>query len=84
MIPQKLTIIILAVALCIIFVWFVIINNFIIPSIISGNQISFQNGYESGMSDSITGIIQQSYSCQPVSVWSENVTIKLINVECLQ
>lgn len=84
MIPQKLIIIILAVVLTVIFVWFVIIDNYIIPSIISGNQISFQNGYEIGANDVILGIIQQSYSCQPVSVWSENVTIQLINVECLQ
>ncbi len=84
MITQKLIIIILAVALCIIFVWFVIIDNYIIPSIISGNQLSFQNGYEIGSNDIITGIIQQSYSCTPVSVWSGNNTIQLINVECLQ
>ena len=84
MISQKLIIIILAVALSVIFVWFVIIDNYIIPLIISGNQQSFQNGYEIGANDIITGIIQQSYSCQPVSVWAEDVTVQLINVECLQ
>jgi len=84
MIPQKIIIIILAVALVVIFVWFVIIDNYIIPSIISENQVSFQNGYESGANDIITGIIQQSYSCNPVSVWAENNTVQLINVECLQ
>jgi len=83
-ISQKLIIIILAVALSAIFVWFVIIDNYIIPSIISGNQISFQNGYETGANDSILGIIQQSYSCNPISVWAENNTVQLINVECLQ
>lgn len=84
MIPQKLIIIILAVALSVIFVWFVIIDNYIIPSIISGNQLSFQNGYESGVNNSIIGIMQQSYSCNPISVWVENDTVQLINVECLQ
>lgn len=84
MIPQKLIIIILAVALSVIFVWFVIIDNYVIPSIISGNQQSFQNGYETGANDIITGIIQQSYSCNEVSVWSGNDTVQLINVECLQ
>jgi len=84
MIPQKLIIIILAIALSVVFVWFVIVDNYIIPSIISGNQISFQNGYETGSNDIITGIIQQSNSCNPVSVWTENVTIQLINIECLQ
>ena len=84
MIPQKLIIVILAVALSVIFVWFVLIDNYIIPSIISGNQQSFQNGYETGANDIITGIIQQSYSCNPVSVWAGNSTVQLINVECLQ
>lgn len=64
--------------------WFVLIDNYIIPSIISGNQISFQNGYESGVNDSILGIMQQSYSCNELSVWVGNDTVQLINVECLQ
>lgn len=84
MISQKLIIIILAITLSIIFVWFVIIDNYVMPLIISGNQLSFQNGYESGINDSIIGIIQQSYSCNPISVWTGNDTVKLINVECLQ
>ncbi len=84
MISQKLIIIILAIALTAIFVYFVIIDNYIIPSIISGNQLSFQNGYETGANDIVTGIIQQSYSCNPVSVWAGNNTVQLINVECLQ
>ena len=84
MIPQKILIIVLAVALSAIFVWFVIIDNYIIPSIILGNQQSFQNGYETGTNDIVLGIMQQSYSCQPVSVWTENNTVQLINVECLQ
>jgi len=84
MINQKIIIIILAVALSAIFVWFVIIDNYIIPSIISGNQISFQNGYEAGTHDSILGIIQQSMSCNPITVWSGNSTVQLINVKCLQ
>ncbi len=84
MIPQKLVIIILAIALTTIFVWFVIIDNYVIPSIISGNQLSFQNGYESGANDAILGIMQQSISCNELSVWVGNDTVQLINVECLQ
>ncbi len=83
MISQKLIIIILTVVLIVVFVWFVIIDNYIIPSIISGNQISFQNGYETGSNDIVTSIIQQSYSCTPVSVWAGNNTAQLINVDCL-
>lgn len=79
---QKLLIII--VAFTAIFFWFVIIDNYIIPSIISGNRLSFQNGYESGVNDVITDIMQQSYSYNLVSVWSGNNTVQLINVECLQ
>jgi len=81
---QQITIMLLAVTLSVVFVWFVIIDNYIVPSIISGNQISFQNGYESGANDAILGIMQQSYSCNPVSVWAGNYTVQLINVECLQ
>jgi len=84
MISQKLIIIILAVALCIILIWFVLIDNYIIPSIISGNQVSFQNGYETGSNDVINGIIQQSSQCQQVTVWSGNMSINLIDVSCLQ
>ncbi len=51
---------------------------------ISGNQLSFQNGYESGANNSIIAIMQQIYSCNPVSIWVGNDTIQLINVECLQ
>lgn len=83
MIPQKLIIIILAIVLTVVFVWFVIIDNYIIPLIISGNQQSFQNGYETGANDIVTGIIQQSYSCNEISVWAGNDTAQLINVNCL-
>jgi len=84
MIPQKLIIVILAIALSAIFVWFVIIDNYIIPSIISGNQLSFQNGYETGAQDTILGIMQQSFQCQPVTVWNNDASIQLIDVKCLQ
>ena len=78
---QRLIIIILTIA--VLLTWFVLIDNYIIPQIISGNQISFQNGYESGGMDAINGIMQQSMNCQPLSLWSGNFTIQLINVECL-
>ncbi len=79
----KLLIIILSVTIAVLFIWFVLIDNYIIPIIISGNQMSFQNGYEKGAQEAIIGIIQQSSNCQPMSVWSGNITVQLINVECL-
>ncbi len=81
---QRLVIIILAIALAALLTWFALIDNYIIPQIILGNQISFQNGYETGGMDAILGIMQQSVNCQPVSLWSGNVTVQLINVECLK
>lgn len=81
---QKLVIIILAIALAVLLTWFVLIDNFIIPQIISGNQLSFQNGYETGGMDAINGMMQQSMNCQPVSLWSGNYTVQIINVECLK
>lgn len=84
MISQKLIIIILAVVLSVVLVWFVAIDNYIIPSIVSGNQLSFQNGYETGTQDVVLGIIQQSVQCQQVTVWGNNNTVQLIDVACLQ
>lgn len=80
---QRLIIIILAVTIAALLTWFVLIDNYIIPQIIAGNQLSFQNGYETGGMDAINGIIQQSATCQPLSIWSGNYTVQLINVECL-
>jgi len=79
----KLIIIILAVVIAALVTWFVLIDNYIIPQIISGNQLSFQNGYETGGMDAILGIMQQSMNCEPLSLWSGNSTVQLINVECL-
>ncbi len=81
---QRLIIIILTITIAALLTWFVLIDNFIIPQIISGNQLSFQNGYESGGMDAILGIMQQSMNCQPLSLWSGNDTVQLINVECLK
>ncbi len=81
---QRLIIIILTITIAVLLTWFVLIDNFIIPQIIAGNQISFQNGYETGGMDAIIGIIQQSTNCQSVSLWSGNYTVQLINVECLK
>ncbi len=80
---QRLIIIILTITIAVLLTWFVLIDNYIIPQIILGNQISFQNGYETGGMDAINGIMQQSMNCQPVSLWSGNYTVQLINVECL-
>jgi len=80
---QRLIIIILAVTIAVLLTWFVLIDNFIIPQIIAGNQLSFQNGYETGGMDAINGIMQQSMNCEPLSLWSGNYTVQIINVECL-
>jgi len=84
MINQKILIIILTVVLSFIFIWFVIIDNYVIPSIISGNQLSFQNGYDAGAQDTILGIMPQSFQCQPVTMWNNDTSIQLIDVKCLQ
>ena len=84
MINQKILIIILAVSLSAIVTWFVVIDNVIIPAVVSGNQLSWNNGYETGTNDAIINIIQQSVTCTPVSLWSGNNTVQLINVQCLQ
>lgn len=80
---QRLIIIILTITIAALLTWFVLIDNYIIPQIISGNQISFQNGYETGGRDAINGMMQQSKNCEPLSLWSGNDTVQLINVECL-
>ena len=81
---QKLLIIILAVALAILFVWFVIIDNYIIPTIQQEIITSYQNGYNAGVENSITEIFQQTSNCQPTHIWIGNNTKQLIDVACLQ
>jgi len=79
----KLIIIILVAVIAALLTWFVLIDNYIVPQIIAVNQLSFQNGYETGGMDAILGIMQQSMNCEPLSLWSGNSTVQLINVECL-
>lgn len=81
---QKLLIIILAVALTTIFVWFVIIDNYIIPTIQQEIINSYQNGYNAGIENSITELFQQTSDCQPTYIWVANDTKQLIDVACLQ
>ena len=79
----KLIIIILVAVIAALLTWFVLIDNYIVPQIIAGHQLSFQNGYETGGMDAIQGIMQQTMNCEPLSLWSGNFTVQLINVECL-
>lgn len=81
---QKLSIIILVITLSIVFLWFVVIDNFIIPVIQQDMTLSYKNGYNHGMQDSIIGIFQQSLGCQPVNIWIGNDTKQIIDVACLQ
>ena len=81
---QKLLIIILAVALAVMFVWFVIIDNDIIPTIQQEIITSYQNGYNAGVENSITEIFQKTSNCNPTYIWIANNTRQLVDVACLQ
>lgn len=60
MISQKLIIIILAIVLTVIFVWFVIVDNYIIPAISQQITTSYQTGYNAGVENSVTELFQQT------------------------
>lgn len=82
---QKFLIITLVIVLVAIFVWFVIIDNYIIPTIRQDITNSYQNGYNTGVEKSITEIFQQTSNCQqPTSIWIGNNTKQLIDVACLK
>ncbi len=81
---QKLLIIILTISLAAIFIWFVIIDNYVIPTIQQNITNSYQNGYNAGVENSITEIFQQTSNCQPTYIWIANNTKQLIDVACLQ
>jgi len=81
---QKLLVITLAVTLTAIFVWFVIIDNYIIPTIQQEITTSYQNGYNAGVENSITEIFQQTSNCNPTYIWVANNTRQLVDVACLQ
>ena len=81
---QKFIIITLATSLVAIFVWFVIIDNYIIPTIQKDITNSYQNGYNAGVENSINEIFQQTSNCQLTYIWVANHTKQLIDVACLQ
>ena len=81
---QNLLIIILAVALTTIFIWFVIIDNLIMPTIQQDITTSYQNGYNAGVENSITDIFQKTSNCQSTYIWIVNNTRQLVDVACLQ
>lgn len=43
-----------------------------------------QQGYDTGLQNSVLTIIQQSRNCQPVSLFAGNQSFQLIDVSCLQ
>jgi len=79
---QKLLIIILAITLTAMFVWFVIIDNYIIPTIQQEITNSYQNGYNAGVENSIIEIFQQTSNCNPTYIWVGNDTRQLIDILC--
>ena len=81
---QKFIIITLAVALIVMFTWFVIIDNLIMPTIQQEITNSYQNGYNAGVENSITEIFQQTSNCNPTYIWITNNTRQLVDVACLQ
>jgi len=82
---QSIIIMSLAVTLSVVFVWFVVFDNYVIPSIQQNMNLAYQNGYDQGVNDSITELFQQTANCQqPTSIWIGNNTKQLIDVACLQ
>lgn len=86
MINRQLIIIVsLAVTLSVVIVWFVVIDNYVIPSQQQQMFDTYQNGYNQGMTDSIKQLFQGTANCQqPTSIWIGNNTKQLIDVACLQ
>ncbi len=83
MILQKLIIVILAIALSVIFVWFVIIDNYIIPTIKQDITNSYQNGYNTGVENFIAELFQQTSNCNTIYIWVGNDTRQLVDVVCI-
>ena len=82
---QAIIIMSLAVTLSVVFVWFVVIDNYVIPTQQQVMFDAYQNGYDQGISDSITELFQQTANCQqPTSIWIGNNTKQLIDVACLK
>ena len=84
MISQKILIIVLALMLAVILVWFVLIDNYVIPTIQQEITLSYHTGYDSGMQDLIIRLFQQTSNCQSLSLWVGNDTKQIIDVACLQ
>jgi len=74
----------LAATLSVVFVWFVVIDNYVVPSINQQIVESYQNGYNKGTENSVIGLFQQTSNCQPTYIWIGNDTKQLIDVACLQ
>jgi len=81
---QKILIIGLAVTLLLVVIQFVIIDNWIIPALQQDLLDAHNIGYNSGMEDALTGLFQQTSTCQPTNIWIGNNTKQLIDVACLQ
>lgn len=83
MISQKIIIIILVIILSIVFVWFILIDNYLIPIIQQQITTSYQNGYNTGVENSVTELFHQTSNCQTTYIWAGNDTRQLMDVACI-
>ena len=64
--------------------WFVVIDNYVVPTINQQIIESYQNGYNNSAENSVIGLFQQTSNCQPIYIWVGNDTRQLVDVACLQ
>jgi hypothetical protein len=67
-----------------VFIWFVLIDNVIIPTIQQEIISSYQDEYNNGAEDFVVQLFQQTLNCQPTNIWIGNNTKQIIDVTCLQ
>ena len=82
---HSIIIISLAATLSVVFVWFVVIDNYLVPSQQQQMLDAYQNGYTQGTEDTLVELFYQISDCQkPTSIWIGNNTKQIIDVVCLQ
>jgi len=79
---QKITIIVLAVALILIS-QYVLLDKWSLTQQ-QQNLESYQNGYAQGLIDAITSIYQQTQNCQITTVNVGNSTKDIVDISCLE
>lgn len=58
---------------------------FIVRGVVNTRSLNaFSNGVQYGYANAVYEIMNLSLSCQPVPVYVGNVTMNLVNVDCLQ